>query len=346
MEQDDKLKNLANAAKKNNDITEKIVERSVTFAQIWFTLIAPIIIGFSATLITTDRDVPLNDLVFTFILISIIFFVLIHLLFTYVNHNYSKKESLYAGILEMKRHKDEEVGELRTELAQNKIGLRKMADIYSNQISTLYLSAYAADMAIGDLKKIEESDEGISENNFWKEITASLAPILQPLVVEREALFSFESESKYNIALYFYDEVADELSVVWRDCDSRLPQRNRSWKPGHGHIGLAFLHKETKLCPDIQTSSELNSSYSQGDSANYRSFMSIPILRCDDDGKINNIMKPLGVLVLTSANPNQFIKERDFQFLSIISKHLAIYLAAVDVFLAHNTLTKNASDAE
>lgn len=332
MEQDDKLEKLASAAKKNNDITEKIVERTIAFAQLWFTLIAPLIIGIIATFLTSENDVSYIVWVFVASL------GLIHLFLTYLNHKYTSKQSLYAEIVEMKKHKDEEVSDLRSKLAHSILNLRQIEDINSNQITSLHFSAHATDMAIGYLKRIEERQNKVKEAEFWDAFSNSLSPILQPLVIEREALFGFKSESKYNIALYFYDNENDELGIVWRDCDSRLPQRNRKWKPGHGHVGLAFLHKETKFCPDIRMSTELTPSYTRGDNDNYRSFISIPILRCEDNGSIQNSLKPLGVLVLTSAHPEQFHKERDLQFLTIISKYLAIYLATIDTFITHTGL--------
>ncbi|ALS32739.1 hypothetical protein PTRA_a1541 [Pseudoalteromonas translucida KMM 520] len=342
---EEQLDRLSAAAKKNNNITEKIVERTVTFSQVWFTLIAPIIIGVAATYFTSDKKDDLGGLVIALICIVIVGFIIVHIFLSYISHEYSKKESLYAEIVDMKHQKDQEVGKLRSELAQNKLGLRRITDLYSNQISSLYLSAHATDIAIGDLKKMEIDDKNVTEDDFWNKVTTSLSPILQPLIIERESLFGFKSEGKYNVALYFYDADDDDLGIVWRDCDSRLPQRNRNWKPGHGHVGLAFLHKEAKFCPDITMSSELNPSYTSSDGSNYRSFISIPILRCDDNGEmLENDMKPLGVLVLTSAKPEQFIKERDLRFLTIISKHLAIYLSSVETFLSHNVLIEN--DAE
>ena len=204
--------------------------------------------------------------------------------------------------------------------------------------ASLSFSAHATDMAIGYLKRMEEKNKKVKEDEFWDVFAGYLHPMLSPLVIEREVLFGFKSESKYNIALYFYDNEENCLGIVWRDCDSRLPQRNRKWKPGHGHVGLAFLHKEIKFCPDIRQSTELTPSYTQGDNENYRSFISIPILRCEDNGNVHNQLKPLGVLVLTSAQAHQFSKERDLQFLTIISKYLAIYLAAIDTFITHTEL--------
>ena len=153
------------------------------------------------------------------------------------------------------------------------------------------------------------------------------------LISERESLFKYVSESKYNIALYFYSEEEDCLGIAYRDCDSRLPQRNRSWKPGLGHVGLAFLHKTVKLCPDITKSNELLANQSSGDAENYRSFLSMPIMKCDDDGEVNNGIKPLGVLVLTSALPEQFDENRDVPFMSMIVKLLAIYLSSADNYI-------------
>lgn len=56
----------------------------------------------------------------------------------------------------------------------------------------------------------------------------------------------------------------------------------------------------------------------------------MPIMRCDDDGSVSNGLKPLGVLVLTSALPNQFDEHRDLPFMTMIVKLLAIYLSSAD----------------
>ena len=329
---------LTTAAKKNNDITEKIAERIIGSAQIWFTLIAPIIIGCFTAFFTADRDTELSHTLTITLWVMGLCLLLVHIVLSGINHSYNTKHSLYAEILEMRENNENEVAELRGQLAQSIATQKQKEDINSNQIATLSFSAHATDMAIGNLKKIEEQNKKVHEEEFWEVFAGYLNPILYPLVIEREALFGFKSESKYNIALYFYDNDESCLDIVWRDCDSRLPQRNRKWEPGHGHVGLAFLHKEVKFCPDIRKSTELTPSYTQGDNENYRSFISIPILRCEDNGSVENKLRPLGVLVLTSAQAEQFSKERDLQFLTIISKHLAIYLAAIDTFITHTGL--------
>ena len=329
---------LAVAAKKNNDITEKIVERLIESAQVWFTLIAPIIIGCFTAFLTADRVTELSTTIKITLWVVGICLLLVHLILSVLNHSYNTKHSLFADVLEMREKSDREISELRSQLAHSLAAQKHKSDINNNQIASLSFSAHATDMAIGYLKRMEEKNKKVKEDEFWDVFAGYLHPMLSPLVIEREVLFGFKSESKYNIALYFYDNEENCLDIVWRDCDSRLPQRNRKWKPGHGHVGLAFLHKEIKFCPDIRQSTELTPSYTQGDNENYRSFISIPILRCEDNGNVHNQLKPLGVLVLTSAQAHQFSKERDLQFLTIISKYLAIYLAAIDTFITHTEL--------
>lgn len=331
---EEKINGVIAAAKRNNDASERIVEGVVTFNQVWFSLVAPILIGIFTAVIFSSKK--LEGLPFIMWIVMGVVVVLVHLFLVWVNVKYSSKVSLYTDVVELKNEKETEIESLRRQLAKEKHLVRIMSNIYTNQISSVYLTSFATDMAVGQLKQLYLNKEILSENEIWNMATEAIGLMLTPLVMEREALFEFESGSKYNVALYFYDSDEEQLHVVWRDCDSRLPKRNRNWKPGHGHVGLAFLHKEPKISPDITTSDELAPSYDESDSSNYRSFISIPILNCDDNGELDNGQLPLGVLVLTSATKAQFRADRDLKFLTIITKNLAIYLASLESYLAHN----------
>lgn len=131
------------------------------------------------------------------------------------------------------------------------------------------------------------------------------------------------------------------LIVRARLCDDRLKKRNRSWKSGFGHVGLTHLHKEIKICPDITKSSELNSD-DESDNVNYRSFLSVPIM------SPNTTLEEqcLGVLVLTSADVNQFKIDRDGDFLQNFSYLLTIYIDCMAKIYMHDTVEEQSDNVE
>lgn len=326
----EQIRNFTRKARENHRITDVISNRTIFFSNIWTSLIAPFAIGWSISYYFGLAGNPASNVFWVFVVV----FIIVHFftsLFLYYN---SKKYSLFSEETELV----DELQETRNELAKYKHGFEKMSEFYVTQLSALHLSAYALDNAIGDLEKFKrelDTDQAIPPNEFWESVREHLKSLIQPLIQERERLFGYTSENLYNIALYIFDEKSDSLFLVHRDCDSRIPRKDRTWKPGHGHIGLAFLHKEAKICPDVRLSNELTK-FSESDSKHYRSFISIPILRCTDDGSVDNQLQPLGVIVLTSAHADQFDQGRDLGFLTTLAKLLAIYLSNMDAFLAQN----------
>ncbi len=329
----DNIKSFMEKAKFNNKYSDKIVGKTLLFSNIWSTLLAPILIGIGISHIYNLQEATLPSILFWILLAAFLF---IHIATAYLVHQNNSKYSLYSQAIELEEKHDNELSKTRDELAKYIHAFKKVANLHSNQMSTLYITSCITDEAVGEINKTENDSMTFTE--FMKKARKPIASIIKSLSLEREALFGYRSQGLYNIALYMYSSTEDHLFMMERDCDSRLPQRNRNWKAGHGHVGLAFLHKETKISHDITKSNELaNNNSSDSDNSNYKSFISIPILSCSDDGDVNNGIKPLGVLVLTSADTNQFDQNRDLQFLTTISKYLAIYLASIDTCISHNT---------
>ncbi|QBG35593.1 GAF domain-containing protein [Litorilituus sediminis] len=333
----DKLKSFMAKAKFNNKYSDKIVGRTLLFSNIWATLLAPILIGIG---ISHIYNLPENVLPNALFWILLTVFLLIHLATAYLVHQNNSKYSLYSQAVELEESHSNELTNTRDELAKYIHAFKKVAHLHSNQMSTLYLTACITDEGVGEINQVEDGTLTIKE--FMDKAKEPIRAIIRTLCLEREALFGYRSQSLYNIALYMYNHEEDHLFMIERDCDSRLPQRNRDWKPGHGHVGLAFLHKQTKISGDITKSDELaTNNTTESDKNNYKSFISLPILSCEDDGDVNNEIKPLGVLVLTSADESQFEQDRDLQFLTTISKFLAIYLASIESHYSHNNFKAN-----
>lgn len=335
------LQSFMSKANQNNFYSDKIVSNVLLFSNIWTTLVAPILIGIGISYI---YGLSTNDSISWSIWLLIIIFALIHLSVSYLVHQNNSKFTLYSEAISLKTEYDKNMKEVRDELAKYKKAYRELSDLFSNQRTTLYILAHVVDNAIGNINRLEAEQCTLSIEEYDLLVNKDLGSMIRPFILEREALFGYTSPSLYNVALYSYDEKSDNLNVLIRDCDNRLRRRNRSWKPGHGHVGLAFLHKQIKICPDIILSNELAKDAGiLGDNTRYRSFISIPILRCNDDGDVNNGEQPFGVLVLTSAIAEQFNENRDLQFLSTVAKVFAIYLAAAEAYQAHNKGNSNSS---
>ncbi|WP_261916795.1 GAF domain-containing protein, partial [Vibrio aestuarianus] len=150
--------------------------------------------------------------------------------------------------------------------------------------------------------------------------------LIWPLVSLRDELFNYQSDSLYNVALYRYSTNDNKLHCKARFCDDRITRRNRSWKPGLGHVGLAYVQGEVKFCNDVEKSSELKTEKSDGKII-YRSFVSVPITNVDKDDV------SYGVLVLTSRHANQFDIDKDQIFLILLSKQISLYYTVVEALI-------------
>ncbi len=301
-----------NKATQNRAIESKIIKSSVIAASTWTTLIAPIIIGAAIT-----RAIPTNNI--TIIEgICYVTFTLIHRLCTIIICRSSSMHSLSREAEEI----IEENNRLTKTLLPEAVQYSKTQQL---QTITCYLATLELEQAIEELNK----SKNLTIKAFIETAEGHFARILKPLTDSREQLFGYREGSLYNIALYIYSPETKLLHIRWRDCDKRLGQTNRSWQPGFGHVGLSFLHNEIKICPDISKSTELTNSYTETDTKQYRSFLSVPISECQrttDNETDGSSQKPFGVIVLTSATPEQFSLQRDKILMLTIAKLLSIYI--------------------
>lgn len=295
----------------NRKTENKIVKSSVIASSTWTTLIAPIIIGAAIT-----RAIPTNNITLAEG-ISYATFAAIHILCTIIIFRSSSMHSLSNDAEEI----IEENKKLNEVLLPEAIQYSKLQQL---QTITCYLATLELEQAIEELNK----SKNLTISEFIQTADGHVARILKPLSDNREDLFMYKEGSLYNIALYIHAPETNLLNIRWRDCDKRLNQTNRSWQPGFGHVGLSFLHNEIKICPDISKSTELTSSYTESDTKQYRSFLSVPISECQrSDHETNGAsQKPFGVIVLTSAAPEQFSLQRDKILMLTIAKLLSIYI--------------------
>lgn len=313
-------------AEKNDKLNSTLVRKFIVFSNVWMTLVAPIGVGFFISYSFSNADwfsIPMMLLIFIFLGI--------HLFLAYIQSKSTKKHHTYSQVTKLCDHLNTQIktyNDLR-------LSHQYVTDLNIAQVTTLFLISAELDKAVGDLNNemYKELDSSSKEeplplhNSLDVLMDKHLTNLLWPLIVNKGDLFSYQEPSLYNIALYRYDEKSDRLKVVKRFHDERIPIQNRDWKPGIGHVGMTFLNKVIKCCPNIQDSTELTDE-SERDSKYYCSFISVPILACEDNERTDN--NPHGVLVLTSAMENQFSLRRDQFFLQAISKMLAVYFDKQD----------------
>lgn len=304
--------------KKNRHINAKFASHFISAFNVWNTLLAPVLIGLGVSYLFQYKDdvSKINNLFFILCFVLII----IHLAFA-IGFNYlDKRSDTSVELAEVSINYNGLVSDIETIKERTHIS----NELSATQKLVIYLATLKVNSHIRDVLN-KKKENTFSEDELEKFVNEFIETIIKYLSKNRETLFGYESKSRYNIALYIYDPNEEQLVVQARHCDDRIDRKDRPWKAGFGHVGLTYLHKELKICPDIHKSSELKITNSS-DKINYCSFISVPILTYHEDSTENDC---LGVLVLTSALPEQFSLARDKDFLQNISSLIAIYIDVI-----------------
>jgi len=136
--------------------------------------------------------------------------------------------------------------------------------------------------------------------------TEILAFLLSPMVQDRHDVLGFTNyNALFNIAVYKWDAQAKLLRLAYRECDNRIERRDRSWKPGEGHVGVCFMRSKPIITEDVANIPEFLTETPELDYLYYRSIAAFPIHGRDKRGE-PVLDAPVGVLALTSNIPNHF----------------------------------------
>ncbi len=133
--------------------------------------------------------------------------------------------------------------------------------------------------------------------------------MLDLLVADKGVLFGM-NDDRWNFAIYLFNSDSGELDCVAcrRPIRAEEEAPHRSWKPGIGHVGIAFQTARTIVAADT---SDLEaralfdapeSLRNPDDVVRYRSIASVPIRLQDEN--------PIGVVVGTSDVPGRFRHKR------------------------------------
>ncbi|MDI2589979.1 GAF domain-containing protein [Pseudomonas sp. 681] len=303
----------------NKNIEYSIVSASIFCANTWMTLIAPLVIGLFASKLFASQDFTPTEI--TLYSISITIHIIFAVIIFYAGNRRSTTLAVEESLTETEKYKSEIIPKAKA-----------VYEVSKTQQSVTYLMTLELESLIDEVRS-RPVDYPLAQG--LKDWEAGLNRILWHLVDHRTQLFGYKGDSLYNFALYMYDETSEELCIKWRSHDNRLNTSNRRWKPGFGHVGLAFIQGEAKICQDIAISSELSDSATiESDKKNYRSFISVPI---KDSYNILGGNKPLGVLVFTSNHVSQFSWERDKIFTLTVAKILSMYIERHMISLVEGT---------
>jgi len=269
------------------------------FVQVWAAILAPLIEAILVNVYTGSTTVP-SYLHFIATVVGITHFISF-LLLLYME---SKDDDALADILETKRSL-RLIQKENTEIKEQLIQRHRTGEI-------VQLMSFAVKFFISEKLEGLECSPALTKKRCEK--------MLEPLIHYRTEIFRLSANSLFNLAIYLYDEKEGTLKIFHRYHDDRLTTSNRSWEPGFGHVGRAFLHEKMYICDDMAKYPDYSVNGSPTDKKYYRSFASIP-LHLEANGK-----KPIGVLVLTSNQVNEFDAPVYANTLLIIAQLVTIFL--------------------
>ena len=161
----------------------------------------------------------------------------------------------------------------------------------------------------------------IGIENILRENTNDLeeifSKILDPWIQSRTEIFSFsDGNAKYNFAIYLTQD-QNNLMLCFRECDTRIVRKDRSWTKGVGHVGKCFALGETSFSDNATLDSTTTSERiaRPEDQSYYKSVIAEPI-------KVNQDI--VGVFIITSSKENQFQKDIHIPCVRAITRLLGI----------------------
>jgi Domain of unknown function (DUF4062) len=136
--------------------------------------------------------------------------------------------------------------------------------------------------------------------------------LLQFVEQLREELLDFSAGDRYNFMLFRAE--GDSLVPGPRVAHAEIVQRNRTWKIGEGHAGLAAVENRILVAPDLRETKawdvlkNADKAVKEEDAKNYVSAVSIPL--SVDKGK------PSAVFIVTSSRKDHFTSPEQAEVLT------------------------------
>jgi hypothetical protein len=197
-----------------------------------------------------------------------------------------------------------ENSELR-ELQDSMIGAIAAGDEHVEWLEAVNTIASYWSTFQGIMSVIEPNDPA----KFIADFSEPCRIAIMPMIDAAGTLFDFEYGELWSVAVYALNEAGDLLEPVWWDRPSDHPSQGtpRSWKPGDGHVGSAFMQDRILFTTDMGSDDAamlLKPSVANErpyDADVYRAFVSAPILLDVEPTPLR-----FGVLVLSSNVAGRF----------------------------------------
>lgn len=198
-------------------------------------------------------------------------------------------------------------------------------------------------------KRSDELEELVDENQFetealvaWNTLTRLNSELLDQALINPamdqasrsrvfEAAVEFIADRKYrlfgvdddyfNISVYEHSGADNELHCIacYRSRPSDAKGPHRSWKVGEGHVGKAFELQRELVCADARAPDVAGwiaappAKLKSDDEEKYISLIAVPIAVDTDH--------PLGVIIVTSDQPQRFVNRSDVETDSEAQRH-------------------------
>ncbi|MEZ5757535.1 MAG: hypothetical protein R3D86_04875 [Emcibacteraceae bacterium] len=164
--------------------------------------------------------------------------------------------------------------------------------------------------------------------NDPKNLKDSLNDIFSVVTEDEDSIILLEPKEHIKFVLYIYDEMKDELLPLWKQETTSgkkiVDNNSRVWKPGEGHVGIAFNQGGTICTADATESNVANAfrapqtKLKEYDEELYKSFSSVTLF----NGSGNKI----GVLAATSNHKGRFEPNTYAQFVNLASSVVSAIL--------------------
>ena len=136
--------------------------------------------------------------------------------------------------------------------------------------------------------------------------------VVECIAERKHRLFGIEDDY-LNISVYEYSDTDEELQCIacYRSRPSDAKGPHRSWKTGEGHVGKTFELKRELICADARASDVADliappqEKMKSTDRERYISLIAVPIAV--------DANHPLGVIIMTSDQPQRFVNRSDVE---------------------------------
>ena len=224
---------------------------------------------------------------------------------------------------------------VKNKIAKQNIEMRESLEFLDSSIEATTLALTFS------LAELREAIGGSAVPSTQKEYKAGLKKILTPLSKNLPLLYGTNA-SKLMLTLYFWDKKSERLYISFRRKVGSIHEQNRSWGRREGFAGQVFSTGDFIIENDINNV-KTRTSFSQlvdADNEYYHSVIGVPVLSTND---YMDRADPLGVLVLTSNEPNTFNdavgNENRHESLLVATARLAsIYVDFLDTKMQNSSI--------